>query len=102
MDCLFLRRLEMEVPRDVLLKILSYHDLLHREAFAKRAPSARLADELIIVSPVTEYMMARGRPVALTWDRPYFVTRTWGDRPPTRASILPTREFGERCVVARV
>ena len=77
----------MEVPRDLLLKILSYHDPLYREAFAKRAPSARWADELIIVSPVTEYMMARGRPVALTWDRPYLVTRTWADRPPTRASI---------------
>ena len=52
--------------RNLLLKILSYHDPLYREAFAKRAPSVRWADELIIVSPVTEYRMARGIIVALT------------------------------------
>ena len=87
MDWLFLRRLKMEVPRDILLKILSYHDPFYQEAFAKRAPSARWADEIIIVSPVTEYSMVRGRIVALTWDRPYLATKTWVDRPPTRASI---------------
>ena len=55
----------MEVPRDLFLKILSYHDPFYREAFAKRAPSARCFGDRVVVSPITEYEMVRGRIVAL-------------------------------------
>ena len=66
----------MEVPRDLFLKLLSYHDPFYREAFAKRAPSARCFGDRVIVPPVTEYEMVRGRIVALHWGRSYAAAAT--------------------------
>ena len=77
----------MEVPRDLFLKILSYHDPFYREAFAKRTPSARCFGDCVVVPPLTEYMMIRGRIVALHWDREYAVVATRAYQSATRASI---------------
>ena len=85
MDRLVLGCLKVEVPRELLLKTLSNNDPFYRGAFAKRAPSARWVDELLVVSPVTEYRMVRERIFALTLVRPYLVTKTWVDFPPRRA-----------------
>ena len=87
LEHLFLWCLKMEVPRDLFLNILSYHDPFYREAFAKRAPSARCFGDCVVVSPLTEYMMIRGRIVALHWDRPYAVVVTRAYQSATRASI---------------
>ena len=87
LEHLFLWCLKMEVPRDIFLKILSYHDPFYREAFTKRTPSARCFGDCVVVSPLTEYMMIRGRIVALHWDRPYAVVVARAYQSATRASI---------------
>ena len=87
LEHLFLWCLKMEVPRDLFLKILSYHDPFYREAFAKRAPSARCFGDRVIVSPINEYEMVRGRIVALHWDRAYAVVVARAYQSATRASI---------------
>ena len=62
----------ISLPTDLFRHILSFRDPIYEYTRRFGTPSARWAQEYVILGPTIEYEMINGRVVTFEWDRPYF------------------------------
>ena len=62
----------ISLPTDLFRHILSLRDPIYEYTRRFGTPSARWAQEYVILGPTIEYEMINGRVVTFEWDRPYF------------------------------
>ena len=77
----------VSLPHDLFRHILSFRDPHYEYARSFGTPSAKWAQEYVILAPNAEYQMINGRIVILYWDRPYITIHGWD----TDMTLMPTR-----------
>ena len=62
----------ISLPTDLFRHILSFRDPIYEYTRRFGAPSARWAQEYVVLGPMIEYEMINGRVVTFEWGRSYF------------------------------